>query len=116
MASILDIKPDPQLEVNHFHLLSSKELAARLDEQVEAVFMYGYKIRKGIGTAVDEELGWTFIERAARRGHPLAIGMCLFFGQHVKKDLPRAVQIIRQACERGYPPGMLLNAVSNLCY
>ncbi len=64
-----------------YHLLDIRQLQILADsEDVEAIFVFGYRIRKGIGLPRDEERSWTYIGDAARRGHIVAMGLCMFFG------------------------------------
>ncbi len=106
MLSLENVAPDISLERQHYHLLPQEELE-RLDDP-EALFERGRRLRLGIRVPVNEDLSWKFIERAALRGHSLALSLCFQAGRGLSKDLQRGVELYKDAAKRGHPVGKSL--------
>ncbi len=97
--------------VENMWQLEAREVEARAERgEAEALFELGFRLRNGEGLERNEELGWRYTIDAARKGHPVALGVAFNFGREVEADAVRAVALYRLAAERNHARGKLMHA------
>ncbi len=103
-----NVTADASLERNEYQKLELRHLA-RLDD-AEALYQIADRLVNGVGTLVDIRLGRYLMIEAARRGHPVALGVCFLHRFGVVKNKPRAVELFRASADRGHASGTHTNS------
>ncbi len=109
-----DVIADASLERNEYHKLALHQLD-KLDD-AEALYQIGDRITQGIGIKENWNLGYCIVIEAARRGHPVALGVCFLKEQGVEKNNARAFDLFRASADRGHASGSrtISHSISNL--
>ncbi len=109
--SLNSVTADPSVERLNYHLLTPTELE-KLDD-IEALFIRGDRMYDGVGTAKDEEGGWKLIMEAAKRGHSVALGLCIQFEKDATKNSALAASLYKRSAKHGHAIG---NLQCSLCF
>jgi TPR repeat protein len=108
------LTPNPSLLNGTFHRLQIPKLRALAEENnPEALRELGFRLRYGVGIAIDEERGWNMTIAAAKAGHPLALASCYYNGKGVAQDYAKAVELYKLSAELEHPGGHI---GLGLCY
>jgi hypothetical protein len=98
------------LERSEYHKLSFDQLE-KLDD-AEALFQRADRLLWGMGINPNEKLADGFMIEAARRGHPLALGVCFLRGKGLDMNETRGVELLQASADRGYASGSRMNSHS----
>jgi TPR repeat protein len=103
-TTLENVLVDSSLEKSDYHKLSLSHLLELVEEQdPEAMFVYADRLGNGIGVKKNGKLAWSYVKKAARYGHPVALAECFQCGKCVREDKGRALQLYRESMERGHP-------------
>ena len=104
--SLEHIEADPLLEDKSIHLLSHEKLLHLVEQgNAEALYVYATRLRLGIGVMKDAESSVHYTAKAAKLGHPVALGFCFNQGIEVVQDRAKAIKLFRESAARGHPAG-----------
>jgi TPR repeat protein len=99
--SLENVTADLSLERNEYHKLELHELE-KIDD-AEALFQRGDRLMNGIGIEENCKSGMDIVVEAARRGHPVALGVCYFYGKcGFDNWLNRTFECFRASAEHGH--------------
>ncbi len=105
--ALAQVRENAALEENDMHLLPTEKIEELVAaNNVEAIFIYGTRIRLGMGAFKNEERGWQYTYEAARCGHAVALGLCFDLGKYVKQDEKKAATLYEASARRNHPAGL----------
>jgi TPR repeat protein len=107
MSALFHVVPKEELLRDYIRLSTEHVRRIAASRDAEALFEYGSRLRNSDRAELNEAEGWQFIEAAAKLGHPVALGLCFFYGQGVEEDRQRAFELFESAAQQSNARGKI---------